>query len=80
MTPAEAIAQGAIGAMLQTGQLLRDLTVRELIDMMASLYPNPMDVDDVLELTGVERHRRSAHAETLRRADTTHQGRDRAGI
>ncbi|HZV26741.1 MAG TPA: ATP-binding cassette domain-containing protein, partial [Acidothermaceae bacterium] len=30
MTPAEGIAQGAIGAMLQTGQLLRDLTVREL--------------------------------------------------
>ena len=53
MTPAEAIAQGAIGAMLQTGQLLRDLTVRELITMMASLYPHPMDVDDVLEVTGV---------------------------
>jgi ABC-2 type transport system ATP-binding protein len=54
MTPAEAIAQGAIGAMLQTGQLLRDLTVRELIDMMASLYPNPMGVDDVLSVTGIE--------------------------
>jgi ABC-2 type transport system ATP-binding protein len=54
MTPAEAIAQGAIGAMLQTGQLLRDLTVRELIDMMASLYPNPMGVDEVLSVTGIE--------------------------
>jgi ABC-2 type transport system ATP-binding protein len=53
MTPAEAISAGAIGAMLQTGSLLRDLTVRELITMMASLYPNPMDVDDVLEVTGV---------------------------
>ena len=54
MTPAEAIAQGAIGAMLQTGQLLRDLTVRELIAMMASLYPNPMPVDEVLSVTGIE--------------------------
>ena len=53
MTPADAVRAGAIGAMLQTGSLLRDLTVRELITMMASLYPNPMDVDDVLELTGV---------------------------
>jgi ABC-2 type transport system ATP-binding protein len=53
MTPAEAVRAGAIGAMLQTGSLLRDLTVRELITMMASLYPNPMDVDEVLEVTGV---------------------------
>jgi ABC-2 type transport system ATP-binding protein len=54
MTPAEAVRAGAIGAMLQTGQLLRDLTVRELIAMMASLYPNPMGVDDVLRVTGIE--------------------------
>ena len=31
--------RGAVGAMLQTGALLRDLTVRELVAMMASLYP-----------------------------------------
>jgi ABC-2 type transport system ATP-binding protein len=51
--PSEAIAQGAIGAMLQTGALIRDLSVRELVAMMASLYPAPLDVDAVLELTGV---------------------------
>ncbi len=38
--------------MLQTGGLIRDLTVRELTAMMASLYPDPLDVDDVLALTG----------------------------
>jgi ABC-2 type transport system ATP-binding protein len=54
MTPAAAVQAGAIGAMLQTGQLLRDLSVRELITMMASLYPNPMTVDDVLSVTGIE--------------------------
>jgi ABC-2 type transport system ATP-binding protein len=48
MTPREAIAQGAIGAMLQTGGLIRDLSVRELLEMMASLYPSPLGVDDIL--------------------------------
>ncbi len=51
-SPAEAVAAGAVGAMLQTGSLLRDLSVRELIAMMASLYPAPMDIGEVLELTG----------------------------
>jgi ABC-2 type transport system ATP-binding protein len=52
-TPADAIAAGAVGVMLQTGSLIRDLTVRELLTMMASLYPRPLDVDEVLALTGV---------------------------
>ena len=39
--------------MLQTGALIRDLTVRELVAMMASLYPSPFDIDEVLELTGI---------------------------
>jgi ABC-2 type transport system ATP-binding protein len=53
-TPDEAIASGRVGAMLQTGSLLRFLTVRELIAMMASLYPNAMDVDEVVELVGLQ--------------------------
>jgi ABC-2 type transport system ATP-binding protein len=52
-TPREAIAAGAVGAMLQTGELIRDLSVRELLEMMASLFPSPLAVDDVLELTGI---------------------------
>jgi ABC-2 type transport system ATP-binding protein len=52
--PDRAIAAGAIGAMLQTGQLLRDLSARELVTMMASLYPKPLPVDEVLGLTGIE--------------------------
>jgi ABC-2 type transport system ATP-binding protein len=51
--PSEAVAAGAVGAMLQTGALIRDLSVRELIEMIASLYPAPLDVEDVLSLTGV---------------------------
>jgi ABC-2 type transport system ATP-binding protein len=53
LKPADAIKHGAIGAMLQTGSLIRDLSVRELITMMASLFPRPLGVDEVLELTGI---------------------------
>jgi ABC-2 type transport system ATP-binding protein len=51
--PHEAIAAGQIGAMLQTGGLIPDLSVRELVSMFASLYLLPLDVGNVLELTGV---------------------------
>ena len=51
-SPSDGVDAGAVGAMLQTGALIRDLTVRELVAMMASLYPAPLDVDEVLELTG----------------------------
>jgi ABC-2 type transport system ATP-binding protein len=51
--PRAAIDRGAVGAMLQTGALIRDLAVRELVAMMASLYPQPLAVDEVLDLTGI---------------------------
>jgi ABC-2 type transport system ATP-binding protein len=50
--PRAAVDAGTMGAMLQSGALLRDLTVRELVSMMASLYPAPLAVDEVLEATG----------------------------
>jgi len=53
MQPTAAVDAGAIGAMLQTGALIRDLSVRELVTVMASLYPNPLGVDEVIELTGI---------------------------
>ena len=52
-TPEAAVDAGAVGAMLQTGSLIRDLTVRELITMMASLYREPMPVEEVLALSGL---------------------------
>jgi ABC-2 type transport system ATP-binding protein len=54
LPPAEAIRTGRVGAMLQTGGLLRDLTVRELVEMMASLHARPLPVADVLEIVGIE--------------------------
>ena len=51
--PAQAVRRGMVGAMLQTGSLPRDLTVRELVTVFASLYPKPLGVDEVLELVGI---------------------------
>ena len=53
-SPGDAVRAGMIGAMLQTGALLRDLSVRELVTVFASLYPKPLDVDEVLGLVGIE--------------------------
>ena len=47
-TPDEAVRSGAVGGMLQTGSLLGHLSVRELIALVASLYPASIGVDEVL--------------------------------
>jgi ABC-2 type transport system ATP-binding protein len=52
-TPAAAVDAGLVAAMLQAGALIRDVTVRELVAMVAALYPRPMAVADVLELVGI---------------------------
>jgi ABC-2 type transport system ATP-binding protein len=52
-SPRDAVAAGAVGAMLQTGAVIRDVTVRELITMMAALYPHSLDVDEVISLVGL---------------------------
>jgi ABC-2 type transport system ATP-binding protein len=48
--PERAVRAGRIGVMLQEGGVLRDLTVRELVAMMAALFPAPLDVDETLSL------------------------------
>jgi ABC-2 type transport system ATP-binding protein len=53
MSPAQAVAAGVVGGMLQTGSLIDHLSVRELITMVASLYPRPLEVSEVLRLTGI---------------------------
>jgi ABC-2 type transport system ATP-binding protein len=53
-TPKAAVDGGHVGAMLQTGSLIRDLTVRELVTMFAALYPRPLDVAEAIALAGLE--------------------------
>ena len=54
MPPQDAVQAGAVGGMLQTGSLIGYVSVRELVVMVASLYPDPLDVDDVMRLTGTD--------------------------
>jgi ABC-2 type transport system ATP-binding protein len=51
--PDAAIASGRVAAMLQTGSLVQNLTVRELVALTASLYPNAKPVDQTLEVAGL---------------------------
>jgi ABC-2 type transport system ATP-binding protein len=53
LVPDRAVDAGRVGAMLQTGSLIRDLSVRELVTVMASLYPDALPVDEALELAGI---------------------------
>ena len=52
-SPAEAVAAGAVGGMLQTGALVEYLSVRELVTMVASVYPRPLPVEHAMRLAGV---------------------------
>jgi ABC-2 type transport system ATP-binding protein len=54
LSPREAVDNGLIGGMLQSGDLIRDLSVRELVAMVAALYPDPLDVDEALTIAGLE--------------------------
>jgi ABC-2 type transport system ATP-binding protein len=51
-SPADAVRAGRVGGMLQTGSPVQFMTVRELVAMVASLYPHPMPVDEALRITG----------------------------
>jgi ABC-2 type transport system ATP-binding protein len=51
--PRQAIARGLVSAVMQTGGLLKDLTVRETVAYMASLFADTQPIDDVLAHAGI---------------------------
>jgi ABC-2 type transport system ATP-binding protein len=53
LSPAEAIQQSRIGAMLQEGKLMPGVRVGELLDFIRSLHPAPLPKDELLELAGL---------------------------
>ena len=53
MTPHAAVARGLVAAVMQTGGLLKDLTVRESVEYVAALFPDARPVDDVLATAGI---------------------------
>ncbi len=53
LRPRDAVAAGRISAVLQTGGLLRDLTVRETVVLIASMYAEHTPVEEVIERAGL---------------------------
>lgn len=51
--PRSAIALGRVAAVMQSGGLLKDFTVRETVELTASLFRPVRPVDDVLERAGI---------------------------
>ena len=54
MEPRQAIARGLVAAVMQTGGLLKDLTVRETVQYTASLFADTKPVDEVLASAGID--------------------------
>ncbi|MGZ4445023.1 MAG: ABC transporter ATP-binding protein [Nocardioidaceae bacterium] len=53
LEPAKAIARGLVSAVMQTGGLLKDLTVRETVEYTQCLFVHTRTVDEVLERAGI---------------------------
>ncbi|MFE6173381.1 ABC transporter ATP-binding protein [Streptomyces sp. NPDC056464] len=51
--PREAIVAGRVGAMLQSGGLMDEVTVAELVRLACDLHPRPYSVSDVLTRAGI---------------------------
>jgi ABC-2 type transport system ATP-binding protein len=61
--PARAVAEGRVGALLQSGGLLPDLTAAETVRLAAALAKKPRFLGDVLERAGVAEFARHRVAE-----------------
>src|SRR3954470_9208644 len=51
--PRTAVAHGLVSAVMQTGGLLKDLTVRETVELTAALFAHTRPVDEVLQRAGI---------------------------
>ncbi len=53
LAPTDAVARGLVSAVMQSGGLLKDLTVRETVQYTASLFASARTVAEVLETAGL---------------------------
>ncbi len=51
--PDAAVRKGMVGAMLQNGALVAGLTVRELVEFVRTLYPEPLPATEILALASL---------------------------
>ena len=65
--PRQAIDRGLVSAVMQTGGLLKDLTVAETARYTASLFARPRPVSEVLERAGISGDRRPPGRQVLGR-------------
>ena len=52
--PYHAVQGGHVGAMLQSGGLMPEVTVRELVALVAGFHPRPVPVDITLKRAGID--------------------------
>src|SRR5699024_6158525 len=52
--PSGAVETGRVAAVLQNGGLLRDVTVRETVELFASLFASSRPVDEVMARAGID--------------------------
>jgi len=52
-SPTEAISAGQVGVMLQSGGIIEDAKVGELVDLVAGLHSHPMPVTEALQRAGI---------------------------
>jgi len=53
LTAREAIRTGRVGAMMQSGGLVGDIRVREVVGLVAAMHSAPLPVERALELAGI---------------------------
>lgn len=53
MSPTEAVRGGHVGAMLQSGALLPDVTVGEMVRTFAALHRKPMSAQEAMQRAGI---------------------------
>src|ERR1700684_119347 len=53
--PYHAIKSGKVGAMLQSGGLMPEVTVRELVTLVAGLHPRPVPVETTMKQAGIDK-------------------------
>ncbi|HEY3734559.1 MAG TPA: ABC transporter ATP-binding protein [Streptosporangiaceae bacterium] len=51
--PYASVKSGRIGAMLQSGGLMPEVTVREMVDLVARIHPRPLPVEQTLRRAGI---------------------------
>jgi ABC-2 type transport system ATP-binding protein len=53
--PYHAVKSGLVGAMLQSGGLMPEVTVRELVTLVTTLHPKPEPIDLTLKRAGIDK-------------------------